>query len=192
VSEHRRKKVKLGELLLEQKLLTQEQLQAALDEQKRSGRKLGRVLTDLGLVREEKLHELLAANLQIPFIDVRQLTLDQQQEAARRGAFLEACLIDWYSPDVPRTHYYVERQYMHRASEVYNRKLTGPQWMNPIRTIGPQHFVLATDYGVRAAPSPVQGMRTMIASLLDYEFSAQDIRTMTALNPARLIGLEPL
>jgi hypothetical protein len=35
-------------------------------------------------------------------------------------------------------------------------------------------------------------MRTMIASLLDYEFSVQDIRTMTAINPARLIGLEPL
>ncbi len=51
---------------------------SALDEQKRSGRKLGRVLTDMGLVREEKLNELLAANLQIPFIDVRQLTLDQQ------------------------------------------------------------------------------------------------------------------
>ena len=121
-----------------------------------------------------------------------QLTLDQQKEAARRGAFLEACLIDWYSPDVPRTHYYVERKYMHRASEVYNRKLTGPQWMNPIRAIGPQHFVLGTDYGVRAAPSPVQGMRTLIASLLDYEFSVDDIRTMTAVNPARLIGLEPL
>jgi MSHA biogenesis protein MshE len=76
VSEVRRKKVRLGELLLEEKLLTPEQLQSALDEQKRSGRKLGRVLTDMGLVREEKLHELLAANLQIPFIDVRQLTLD--------------------------------------------------------------------------------------------------------------------
>jgi MSHA biogenesis protein MshE len=78
VSEARRKKVRLGELLLEQKLVTPEQLQSALDEQKRSGRKLGRVLTDLGLVREEKLHEVLAANLQIPFIDVRQLTLDPQ------------------------------------------------------------------------------------------------------------------
>jgi MSHA biogenesis protein MshE len=78
VSENRRKKVRLGELLVEQKLLTPEQLQSALDEQKRSGRKLGRVITDMGLVREEKLHELLAANLQIPFIDVRQLTLDQQ------------------------------------------------------------------------------------------------------------------
>jgi MSHA biogenesis protein MshE len=78
VSEARRKKVRLGELLLEQKLITPEQLQSALAEQKRSGRKLGRVLTDLGLVREEKLHELLASSLQIPFIDVRQLTLDPQ------------------------------------------------------------------------------------------------------------------
>ena len=72
----RRKKVRLGELLLEQKVISQEQLTAALAEQKRSGRKLGRVLTDLGYVREETLHEVLAKHLQIPFVDVRQLTLD--------------------------------------------------------------------------------------------------------------------
>jgi hypothetical protein len=119
-----------------------------------------------------------------------QLSIDQQKEAAARGAFLEACLVDWYYPDVPRTHYYVERKYMHRASELMNRKMSGPQWMNPIREIGPRHFVLATDYGVRAAPTPTQGMRTMIAALLDYEFPVADIRTMTATNPARLIGLE--
>ena len=71
-----RKKVRLGELLVEQKLITDEQLQQALEEQKRSGRKLGRALTDLGLVREETLHEVLAQSLRIPFIDVRQLTLD--------------------------------------------------------------------------------------------------------------------
>jgi hypothetical protein len=58
--------------------------------------------------------------------------------------------------------------------------------------IGCRHFVLGTDYGIRAAPTPVQGMRTMIASLLDYEFTVDEIRTMTAINPARLIGLEPL
>ncbi len=72
----RRKKVRLGELLLEHKVISQEQLTAALAEQKRSGRKLGRVLTDLGYVREETLHEVLAKHLQIPFVDVRQLTLD--------------------------------------------------------------------------------------------------------------------
>ena len=119
-----------------------------------------------------------------------QLSVDQQKEAVRRGAFLEACLVDWYYPDVPRTHYYVERKYMHRLSEIQNRKLTGPQWMAPIRDIGPKHFVLGTDYGVRAAPSSVQGMRTLIAALLDYEFTPDEIRLMTAVNPARLIGLD--
>jgi MSHA biogenesis protein MshE len=78
VSTGPRKRIRLGELLVEQKLLTSEQLQSALDEQKRTGRKLGRVLTELNLVREEKLHEVLAKHLQIPFIDVRQLTLDHQ------------------------------------------------------------------------------------------------------------------
>ncbi len=72
-----RKKVRLGELLVEQKIITDAQLEQALAEQKRSGRKLGRVLTDLDMVREEKLNEVLAQSLQIPFIDVRQLTLDQ-------------------------------------------------------------------------------------------------------------------
>jgi MSHA biogenesis protein MshE len=74
----RRKKIRLGELLLEHKVITDEQLQQALAEQKRTGRKLGRVLTDLNLVREEKLNEILAQSLQIPFIDIRQLTLDHQ------------------------------------------------------------------------------------------------------------------
>ena len=78
MSDLRRKKVRLGELLLDHKVITEEQLQTALAEQKRSGRKLGRVLTDLNIVREEKLHEVLAQHLQIPFIDVRQLTFDQQ------------------------------------------------------------------------------------------------------------------
>jgi len=49
----RRKKVRLGELLLENKLISDEQLKTALAEQKRTGRKLGRVFTDLGMVREE-------------------------------------------------------------------------------------------------------------------------------------------
>jgi len=72
----RKKKVRLGELLLEHRVISEEQLKAALSEQKRSGRKLGRVLTDLGFVPEEQLHELLAKHLQIPYVDVRQLSLD--------------------------------------------------------------------------------------------------------------------
>jgi len=36
-------KIRLGEILLQQKLLTEDQLKAALEEQKRSGRKLCRI-----------------------------------------------------------------------------------------------------------------------------------------------------
>jgi len=71
----RRRRVRVGELLLEQGIITQEQLAAALAEQKRSGRKLGRVLIDLGFVREQVFHEVLARHLQIPFIDIRALRL---------------------------------------------------------------------------------------------------------------------
>ena len=118
-----------------------------------------------------------------------QLTVEQQKEAARRGAFLEGCLVDWLYPDVPRTHYYVEKEYMDRSCE-FGRTVSAPQWMQTIREVGPEHFVLATDYGIRAACSPVQGMRTLIATLLDYEFTPDEIRTMTSINPARLIGLD--
>jgi MSHA biogenesis protein MshE len=73
----RRKKIRLGELLIEQKVINEAQLSQALAEQKRTGRKLGRVLTDLGIVEEQQLNDALARHLQIPFVDLRQLTLDQ-------------------------------------------------------------------------------------------------------------------
>ncbi len=71
-----RKRVKLGELLLERKLISQEQLLEALGEQKTSGRKLGRVLTDIGAISESALHECLAEYLEIPYVDLAHLSLD--------------------------------------------------------------------------------------------------------------------
>jgi MSHA biogenesis protein MshE len=65
----------VGELLLEQKLINEQQLKIALAEQNRSGRRLGRVLTDLGMVTEQAFHEALAKHLHIPFMDLRQVQL---------------------------------------------------------------------------------------------------------------------
>jgi len=72
----RRKKVRLGELLVECGVITDEQLTSALAEQKRTGHKFGRVLTEMNLVREETLQEVLAQHLKIPYVDVKQATLD--------------------------------------------------------------------------------------------------------------------
>jgi MSHA biogenesis protein MshE len=71
-----RRKIRLGELLVQHQVITSEQLEQALAEQKRNGRKLGRVLADLGLVAESALHEFLARHLQVPFVDLKQLRVD--------------------------------------------------------------------------------------------------------------------
>ena len=71
-----RKRVKLGELLREKKLISEEQLNEALQEQRSSGRKLGRVLIDIGAVSETELHRCLAEYLEIPYVNLGQLSLD--------------------------------------------------------------------------------------------------------------------
>lgn len=67
-------KVRLGDLLIQQGLLTEEQLSIALGEQKRTGRKLGRVFVDSGYVTEEGISQALARQLRIPFVDLKNFT----------------------------------------------------------------------------------------------------------------------
>lgn len=64
----RPEKIRLGEILVTQKLLSEEQLGFALREQKRTGRKLGRVFVDNGLVTEEQISSAPASQLNIPYI----------------------------------------------------------------------------------------------------------------------------
>ncbi|MDE2304560.1 MAG: Flp pilus assembly complex ATPase component TadA [Gammaproteobacteria bacterium] len=73
-----RKRVKLGEVLREQNAISAADLERALAEQRRSGRKLGRVLTDLGIIGEDELHQALARHLDLPYVDLRQTALDHQ------------------------------------------------------------------------------------------------------------------
>ena len=67
----RQRKVRLGDLLVEAGLISDGQLQLALQEQKRSGAKLGRAVVDLGFVSEVKLLEALSRQLAIPYVDLR-------------------------------------------------------------------------------------------------------------------------
>ncbi|HEX7061735.1 MAG TPA: ATPase, T2SS/T4P/T4SS family [Woeseiaceae bacterium] len=71
-----RKRVRLGELLLEKQLISEEQLNQALEAQRNSGRKLGRVLIDIGAIEEGELHRCLSDYLGIPYVDLAHLTLE--------------------------------------------------------------------------------------------------------------------
>ena len=67
----RPEKIRLGDLLIQQGLLTDEQLKFALDEQKRSGRKLGRIVVDSSFVTEAAISQALARQLQVPYVDLK-------------------------------------------------------------------------------------------------------------------------
>jgi MSHA biogenesis protein MshE len=71
-------KIRLGEMLLRQRLISEEQLQTALAEQKRSGRKLGRVFIENGFVTEDIISGALARQMNIPYIHLKQYNLKPQ------------------------------------------------------------------------------------------------------------------
>jgi len=61
----------LGDLLVGQKIVSADNLRAALEQHKRSGRKLGRVFVELGFVTEDQICEAIARQLNIPFVNLK-------------------------------------------------------------------------------------------------------------------------
>src|SRR5258706_14611692 len=74
----RPEKIRLGDVLVAQKLISQEQLKHALEAQKRSGRRLGRVLVDEGVLTEEHIAEALARQLGLPFLNLKYYNFDRK------------------------------------------------------------------------------------------------------------------
>lgn len=72
-----RLKMRLGDLLVQHQLITEEQLQQALDDQRINGRKLGVTLIDLGLISERALLEFLAKQMDIPLLDLHERKIAQ-------------------------------------------------------------------------------------------------------------------
>ena len=77
----RPKKIRIGDLLIAHKVISQEQLNAALADQKKSGRKLGRVLVENGFIAEDQLLNFLSQQLNIPYVDLKRY--DYKPEVVR-------------------------------------------------------------------------------------------------------------
>lgn len=74
VTEHAtgpRQKIRIGDLLVKNGVITDEQLISALTTQKKTGGKLGNTLIELGLVTSHQFHEFLANQMNLPFIDLK-------------------------------------------------------------------------------------------------------------------------
>ncbi len=74
--QHAAKKLRLGDALIQEGLINDEQLQQALALQKKSGKRLGAVLVEMHLVTEQDIVQILSKQLKIPFIDLSNYLID--------------------------------------------------------------------------------------------------------------------
>ncbi len=96
------------------------------------------------------------------------LSIDQQRELAKRGAYIEECL-NFCTP--------------------HNSVIKPDDFADDIKQIGPLQCVMATDMGQLDNFVPTEGMRVFIRLMLERGFTESEVRTMTATNPAKLLGL---
>lgn len=69
-------KIKLGDLLVTAKVITEEQLQSALEYQKKHGGKLGNILIELNFITELNLITVLSKQLNLPLISLNNTNID--------------------------------------------------------------------------------------------------------------------
>jgi MSHA biogenesis protein MshE len=67
----RPEKIRLGDTLIAQKIISQEQLRLALEQQKKSGRRLGRILVEQGFANDDQICEAISRQLNIPYVNLK-------------------------------------------------------------------------------------------------------------------------
>ncbi len=71
-------KMRIGEMLLSQGYIQQDQLDKALETQKTTGKRLGRTLVDLGYMPEERLVEILSRQFEVPYVKLENFVIDSE------------------------------------------------------------------------------------------------------------------
>lgn len=67
---------RLGDLLVEENIVSDEQIEQALITQKKTGRKLGATLIQLGFLSEKQMLTFLSQQLDVPLVDLNRATID--------------------------------------------------------------------------------------------------------------------
>ena len=97
------------------------------------------------------------------------LTIDEQVFMAQKGAFIE---------------------HTFNALTPLRGRVEPSIIIKAIRAVGAERCILSTDLGQDFNPSPAEGMRAMIGTLLSSGCTKNELELMVKLNPAILLGLK--
>jgi hypothetical protein len=125
---------------------------------------------DLMLIREAKragVKRIVVTHAMLPPV---RMTVEQMQEAAKLGAYLE---------------------FVYNALIGPNKVFEIEEYAAAIRKVGPEHCILSSDLGQAGNPLHPDGLAVFFRALQAQGFSGQEIDRMSKMNPARLLGLQP-
>ena len=94
-------------------------------------------------------------------------TIDQMRQLASAGAVME---LDWLA--------------------VHGGSYSVQDYVQAIREVGAEHYLISSDFGQAGNPSHVDGLRTFIGALRAAGVSDDEVDLMARRNPARLLGLD--
>jgi hypothetical protein len=96
-------------------------------------------------------------------------SIDELKRLAKLGAFIEFTLVGM-----------LPNEFCHNPAQI----------ARTIKTIGADHCIISTDLGQPQNPLPVEGMRLLMATLLNQGISPKEIELMAKKNPAILLNLD--
>ena len=111
-----RKKLRLGDVLVNSGVITAEQLQKGLELQKGSGRKLGETLVDEGITTEENIAKALSSKLGYEMVDLQDVSIDEE-------------ILNLVPPNILKKHTMIPFEYSRTGMNVLRVAMSDPMNM---------------------------------------------------------------
>ena len=111
-----RKKLRLGDVLVNSGVITAEQLQKGLELQKGSGRKLGETLVDEGITTEENIAKALSSQLGYEMVDLQDVSIDEE-------------ILNLVPPSILKKHKMIPFEYSRTGMNVLRVAMSDPMNM---------------------------------------------------------------
>ncbi|MFC2068932.1 DUF6282 family protein [Chloroflexota bacterium] len=97
------------------------------------------------------------------------LNLEEQQQMTQKGAFIEHCF---------------------RLTMPLMDRLNPMVIVKAVKSVGAEYCIMTTDFGQEFNPTPAEGMRMMIATMLRCGLTKKEMELLVKTNPAKLLDLD--